>query len=126
MERRGKGRDGASSTTSPVLFTTRYFARRFCPEPTMSDTSSPAALPAPTVDTSGFGEIAEQVFVIPDRRVPLVPNIGLIGGRDAVLVVDTGMGPANGTRVLEAARDMAKGRKLILTITHFHPEHGFG
>src|SRR5581483_4711543 len=31
-----------------------------------------------------------------------------------------------GARVLEAARGKADGRKLILTTTHFHPEHGFG
>jgi glyoxylase-like metal-dependent hydrolase (beta-lactamase superfamily II) len=92
----------------------------------MNDTSPNADPPPPAVDASGIAEIAEEVFVIPDRRVPLVPNIDLVGGRDAVLVVDTGMGPANGTRVLEAARDMARGRKLILTLTHFHPEHGFG
>jgi glyoxylase-like metal-dependent hydrolase (beta-lactamase superfamily II) len=64
--------------------------------------------------------------VIPDHRVPLVPNIGIVVGDDAVLVVDTGMGPANGRRVLEAARGLAGGRRLILTLTHFHPEHGFG
>jgi glyoxylase-like metal-dependent hydrolase (beta-lactamase superfamily II) len=66
------------------------------------------------------------VFVVRDRRVPLVPNIGIIAGRDAVLVVDTGMGPANGARVLDVARRIAGARKLILTLTHFHPEHGFG
>jgi glyoxylase-like metal-dependent hydrolase (beta-lactamase superfamily II) len=66
------------------------------------------------------------VHVISDRRVPLVPNIGIIGGSDAVLVIDTGMGPANGKRVLDTARRVAGSRRLILTITHFHPEHGFG
>ena len=92
----------------------------------MNDTSPNTGPPPPTVETSAIGEIARDVFVVPDRRVPLVPNIGIIGGGDAVLVVDTGMGPANGVRVLEAARRIAAGRKLILTITHFHPEHGFG
>ena len=58
--------------------------------------------------------------------MPLVPNIGIVLGRDAALVVDTGMGPANGAEVLEAARKLAGGRRLILTLTHFHPEHGFG
>jgi glyoxylase-like metal-dependent hydrolase (beta-lactamase superfamily II) len=43
-----------------------------------------------------------------------------------VLVIDTGMGPVNGARVLEAARQKAQGRQLILTTTHFHPEHAFG
>lgn len=71
-------------------------------------------------------EIAPGVFVIQDNRVPLVPNIGIILGSEAVLVVDTGMGPANGAAVLAAAQALAGGRRLILTLTHFHPEHGFG
>ena len=82
--------------------------------------------PAPDVDATNITEIADGVWVIPDRRVPLVPNIGIIEGDDAVLVVDSGMGPANGARVLEAARAKARGRRLVLTTTHFHPEHGFG
>ena len=86
---------------------------------------APAA-PPPTVVADGIAEIARDVWVIPDRRVPLVPNIGVIAGDDAVLVVDTAMGPANGSRVLAAAKEKAQGRPLQLTITHFHPEHGFG
>ena len=89
----------------------------------MSDTQTP---PAPDVDAANITEIAEGVWVIPDRRVPLVPNIGIVEGEDSVLVVDSGMGPVNGRRVLEAAEAKANGRPLILTTTHFHPEHGFG
>ena len=89
--------------------------------------SADTAPPAPMVDAEGVREIADDVWVIPDRRVPLVPNIGIIAGRDAVLVVDTGMGPANGAAVLAVARRIAgPDRRLILTLTHFHPEHGFG
>ncbi len=84
------------------------------------------APPAPTVVEDGITEIADGVWVIPDRRVPLVPNIGVIVGGEAVLVVDTAMGPANGHRVLAAAKEKAGGKPLLLTITHFHPEHGFG
>ena len=82
--------------------------------------------PAPTVDPSGITEVADGVWVIPDRRVPLVPNIGIVVGDDAALVVDTGMGLENGILALEAARAKAGDRRLILTVTHFHPEHGFG
>lgn len=83
-------------------------------------------LPAPDVDPSGLREVAPGVWVIPDRRVPLVPNIGIVEGDDAVLVVDVGMGPENGARVLAAAHEKAAGRRLLVTLTHFHPEHGFG
>ena len=92
----------------------------------MSDSSRRSAPPLPNVDASAIKEIATDVFVISDRRIPLVPNVGIVCGTDAVLVVDTGMGPGNGKRVLDAARRIAGSRRLILTITHFHPEHGFG
>ena len=82
--------------------------------------------PPPNVDASALSEVAKGVFVIGDRRVPLVPNIGIVLGEDSALVIDTGMGPANGAKVLEVAKDLAGSRALILTLTHFHPEHGFG
>lgn len=70
-------------------------------------------------------EVAEDVYVIPDGRVPLVPNVGIVVGKREALVVDTGMGPRSGSRVLEKARSLTD-EPLVLTITHFHPEHGFG
>jgi glyoxylase-like metal-dependent hydrolase (beta-lactamase superfamily II) len=88
--------------------------------------TDPADSPPPIVDPAARVEIATGVWVIGDRRVPLVPNIGIILGTEAALVVDTGMGPANGMKVLKAARSLAGSRRLILTLTHFHPEHGYG
>jgi glyoxylase-like metal-dependent hydrolase (beta-lactamase superfamily II) len=82
--------------------------------------------PDPVVEITGIQELARDLVVIPDRRVPLVPNIGVIGGTHSVLVVDTGMGPANAGQVRTFAADYAGGRKLYLTTTHFHPEHAFG
>ncbi|HJP79457.1 MAG TPA: MBL fold metallo-hydrolase [Pseudonocardiaceae bacterium] len=82
-------------------------------------------LPAPLVHGEPI-EVAEGVFVIPDGRVPLVPNIGIVIGERAALVVDTGLGPRNGAHVLAEARRLAGDRPLYLTTTHFHPEHGFG
>ncbi|MFE6942394.1 MBL fold metallo-hydrolase [Streptomyces chartreusis] len=84
------------------------------------------ALPDPAVHTAGAEEIAPDLLVIPDREVPLVPNIGVIGGTRAVLVVETGIGTANAEQVLAFATEFAKGRRLYLTTTHFHPEHAFG
>jgi glyoxylase-like metal-dependent hydrolase (beta-lactamase superfamily II) len=92
----------------------------------MSEASTNNEQPAPIVDPGAVKEISPGVFVITDRRVPLVPNIGIILGSDAALVVDTGMGPANGRTVLEVAKRLAGQRALVLTLTHFHPEHGFG
>lgn len=89
-------------------------------------TDQQAAPPPPTVDTTAIREIARDVYVILDRRVPLVPNIGIVLGETSALVIDTGMGNANGKAVLAAARKLAGDRELILTLTHFHPEHGYG
>ena len=82
--------------------------------------------PDPVVATAGAQEIARDLVVLPNHDVELVPNIGVIGGTHSVLVVDTGLGPRNARDVLDFARDYAKGRKLYLTTTHFHPEHAFG
>jgi glyoxylase-like metal-dependent hydrolase (beta-lactamase superfamily II) len=83
-------------------------------------------LPDPVVQIAGVQELARDLVVIPNRRVQLVPNIGVIGGTRSVLVVETGMGPRNAEKVLKFAADYAAGRDLYLTTTHFHPEHAFG
>lgn len=79
------------------------------------------------VDPSYLVEVSPGVHVIEDRdHVLLVPNVTIITGADAVLVVDTGLGIENGRRVLEIAKRLAGDKRLYLTLTHFHPEHGFG
>ncbi|MEV6240421.1 MBL fold metallo-hydrolase [Lentzea sp. NPDC051838] len=83
-------------------------------------------LPDPVVHVSDAVEVAPDVLVIPNKGVGLVPNIGVIGGSDAVLVVDTGLGLENASAVREFAVEVARGRRIHLTTTHFHPEHAFG
>lgn len=82
--------------------------------------------PDAVVEITGVTEIARDLVVVPNRHIDLVPNIGVIGGTHSVLIVETGMGPSNAAKVLEFAADYAKGRRLYLTTTHFHPEHAFG
>jgi glyoxylase-like metal-dependent hydrolase (beta-lactamase superfamily II) len=89
-------------------------------------TAAPTEEQPPPVLNASPTEVAEGVYVIPDGRVPLVPNVGIVlGARDA-LVVDTAMGPRNGAAVRRFAEELAGDRPLLLTITHFHPEHGYG
>jgi len=71
-------------------------------------------------------EVSDGVFVIPDRRVSLVPNVGIVVGDDAALVIDTGLGPRNGHYVLEQVTRLAGKRRLYLAITQMDPGHGFG
>lgn len=54
------------------------------------------------------------------------PNIGIIVGERATLVVDTGMGARNGAVVMRAVDKLAKTKNLYLTTTHYHPEHASG
>ena len=54
------------------------------------------------------------------------PNIGIVVGENATLVVDTGLGPRNGATVARVAKRLAPNNKLYLTTTHFHPEHAGG
>src|ERR1039457_1339599 len=54
------------------------------------------------------------------------PNIAIVGGSRATLVVDTGLGPRNGATIARVAAKLAGNQKLFLTTTHFHPEHAGG
>ena len=80
----------------------------------------------PLVQPALAREIVPGVMVIPDQYIDLVPNIGIVIGTDAVLVVDSGLGRENGQRVLQKAMEVAGSKALLLTTTHFHPEHAFG
>jgi glyoxylase-like metal-dependent hydrolase (beta-lactamase superfamily II) len=54
------------------------------------------------------------------------PNIAIVVGNRATLVVDTGMGPRNGATIVREVEKLTKNPRLYLTTTHFHPEHAMG
>ncbi len=55
------------------------------------------------------------------------PNIAIVVGSRATLVVDTGMGPKNGATVARVVAKLAPNNsKLFLTTTHYHTEHVTG
>ena len=90
-------------------------------------TATPAHFKAPVIKPSAIPEISDGVWVIPDLyHTLLVPNIGIVVGTRAALVVDTGFGPDNARTALEQALRLGEGRPIYLTHTHCHPEHGFG
>jgi glyoxylase-like metal-dependent hydrolase (beta-lactamase superfamily II) len=80
--------------------------------------------------------LAQQSMMLPENTVTRVsehvyaivgfPNIGIVVGNRATLVVDTGLGPRNGAIVMKQAEKLAKVPNLYLTTTHFHPEHAMG
>jgi glyoxylase-like metal-dependent hydrolase (beta-lactamase superfamily II) len=65
--------------------------------------------------------VSEHVYAIVG-----FPNIAIVIGSNATLVVDTGMGARNGAIVVREVERLSKNPKLFLTTTHFHPEHATG
>ena len=82
--------------------------------------------PVPLVQENKTIKVSEHVYAIPDGRVNLVPNIGIIVGSRATLIVDAGMGPKNGQTVMRELAKVNKNAQLYFTTTHFHPEHMTG
>src|SRR5512134_1758204 len=82
--------------------------------------------PPPLIRQDAAIKVSDHVFVILDNNVGFVPNVGIVVGERATLIVDTGLGPANGAIVLEEARKLSDNTELYLTATHFHPEHDLG
>jgi glyoxylase-like metal-dependent hydrolase (beta-lactamase superfamily II) len=84
-----------------------------------------AAAVSPAQNQSILGEetvkISSHVWAIMG-----FPNIGIVVGGNATLVVDTGLGPRNGATIAKVAKKLAPQNKLYLTTTHFHPEHAAG
>jgi len=76
--------------------------------------------PSPTL-TEVTTKVSDHVFMTTG-----FPNVIYVVGDDATLVVDTGLGTANGRLVARVAKRLSKGPKLFLTTTHYHPEHAAG
>lgn len=80
----------------------------------------------PLIKESAIAKVSDHVHVISDLNVGLVPNVGIIVGTRATLVVDTGLGPRNGQTVLRATNSVSRNAELYVVSTHFHPEHALG
>jgi glyoxylase-like metal-dependent hydrolase (beta-lactamase superfamily II) len=84
---------------------------------------------APSV-ASGQGQtsVGQSVTKVSEHVSTIIgfPNIGIVVGQSATLVVDTGMGPRNGAAVAELVGKLSHNSRLYLTTTHFHPEHAAG
>lgn len=71
--------------------------------------------------TENTTRISEHVYAIMG-----FPNIAIVVGTRATLVVDTGLGPRNGATIARVVKKLSTGGLLYLTTTHFHPEHAAG
>jgi hypothetical protein len=83
-----------------------------------------AQMADPMVSQDKPEKLAEHSWMIADKNIPLVPNVGIIVGSHSTLVIDTGTGPANGKIAHDATVTLGPKNKLYLATTHTHPEHG--
>ena len=116
--------------SAPILIVALFGAVWASALPTHAQQTAPLghnqSQPAPLVQEHKTMRVSDHVYVIPDGRVNLVPNIGIIVGSRATLVVDAGMGPRNGQVVVRELAKVSKNSDLYFTTTHFHPEHVTG
>jgi glyoxylase-like metal-dependent hydrolase (beta-lactamase superfamily II) len=75
----------------------------------------------PNLPENSVTRVSEHVHAIMG-----FPNIAIVVGNGATLVVDTGMGARNGATIVREVEKLTKNPKLFLTTTHFHPEHAMG
>ncbi|HEX5162363.1 MAG TPA: MBL fold metallo-hydrolase [Steroidobacteraceae bacterium] len=95
--------------------------------PAFAQQTAPATpAPASLVREGVTEKLTDHVWAIPDGSASLVPNVGIIVGKKAVLVVDTGMGTRNAGTVLREVAKVAAGKPVYLVTTHVHPEHDMG
>jgi glyoxylase-like metal-dependent hydrolase (beta-lactamase superfamily II) len=80
----------------------------------------------PLIKENSTVKVSEHVYVIPDGNVGGVPNVGIVVGRNATLVIDTGLGPRNGQTVLYEVEKLTKTSQIYIVGTHFHSEHILG
>ena len=86
-----------------------------------------AQAPAPPlIRENATVKLTDHVWVIPDFNVGLVPNVGIIVGTRATLVVDTGLGPRNGEAIVREMKKVSRNAEVYVATTHYHPEHSLG
>jgi glyoxylase-like metal-dependent hydrolase (beta-lactamase superfamily II) len=73
------------------------------------------------VPENAVSRVSDHVYAIVG-----FPNIAIVVGKRATLVVDTGMGAPNGAVVVRETARLAHTPILYLTTTHFHREHATG
>lgn len=94
--------------------------------PAVARQSFGATPPPPMIRENATVKMTEHVWAIPDFNIGLVPNVGIIVGSKATLVVDTGLGPRNGEAIVREMTKVSKNADVYLVTTHYHPEHSLG
>ena len=82
--------------------------------------------PPPLIRENATVKLTDHVWAIPDFNVGLVPNVGIVVGSKATLVVDTGLGPRNGETIVREMKKVSRNADVYVVTTHYHPEHSLG
>src|SRR5262245_21860247 len=106
-----------------LVFTGACVAFLLWTQPPFSAQGSP---PAPLIKANATVKLAAHVWAIPDFNVGLVPNVGIVVGSKATLVVDTGLGPRNGETIVGEVKKVSSNADVFVVTTHYHPEHSLG
>ncbi len=78
----------------------------------------------PLIREGATVKLTDHVWAIPDFNVGLVPNVGIVVGSKATLVVDTGLGPRNGEAIVREMKKLAptpmstSSRRITTPSTH--------
>lgn len=83
-------------------------------------------VPDPLVRENETRKLGSHTYAIPDGNVSLVPNVGIVVGSEATLVIDPGLGRRNGETVLREVAKITSNRTFYIASTHFHAEHTTG
>jgi glyoxylase-like metal-dependent hydrolase (beta-lactamase superfamily II) len=75
----------------------------------------------PLVDEHTLTRVSDHVYALVGW-----PNIGIVVGNRATLVIDTGLGERNGATIMRVVQKLEKSPVLYLTTTHYHSEHVTG
>jgi glyoxylase-like metal-dependent hydrolase (beta-lactamase superfamily II) len=85
-----------------------------------------APVDPPLVRAGATVKLAPHTYAIPDFNVGQVPNVGIVVGTRAALVIDPGMGRRNGETVLRELRTLTSTPEVYVASTHYHVEHTLG
>ncbi len=96
--------------------------------PGLAAAAATGQAPAFNIENIADGDYAHfgQVAVTTPENAGDIANLGIIVGRDAVAVIDTGGSVQVGRALLDAVRQITDKPVKYVINTHEHPDHVFG
>jgi len=90
---------------------------------THAQQSAPVTPTPFTVQDQIVRKLSDHVWEIPDLSKPGNPNVVIVVGTRATLIVDCGMGPRSGAVVARKAQALSGNTQFYLVTSDFRPEH---